>query len=316
MKKLMLALVVIILAGCDTTTPTEEKKTETKPVDAKAIASLAIPTGLKLQDSRAFGQNPTFVFAGYGDDEYKINLKVYVVSDGKVVKTYDTGVLEGVQINFNQEVQDNAWGRMIADNVPILPVSFYLGGNDWSRAFNKFFTVSGDNLIEIPVECEPGTVAGSMIEDAGKLVAPVYDCRFQFFNDFIHVISPSRAYIFDYDASKKSFVDVTTSHLNYVWKRIVEFKKNADDNKGDAQIQASSMVSIYTQAEAGGVISDNMPAIRELMQRFSYDLTVKKTWAQIENAYKNGKPFATFAPWGEEMDYRWKKLEMKVETPK
>ena len=309
MKKLAVLFLMVIIVGCGSLVDEDNDHAKpSKPVDAKAIASSAIPEGLKLQDSRSFGQNPTFVFAGYGDDEYKINLKVFVVSDDKIVKTYNTGVLEGVQINFNQEVQGNAWGKMIADNVPILPVSFYLGGNDWSRAFNKFFTVSGDNLIEIPVECEPGTVAGSMIEDAGKDVVPVYDCRFQMFDDLIHAISPQRAYLFEYDATKQAFVDATPAHPDYVKKAIDEVVKASADgeNKADANVQASSMVSIYTQVEAGNVIDEYMPTIKTIMDRFPNDATVKKVWEQIQDAYTNKKPFATFAPWGEEMDYRWK----------
>lgn len=319
MKRIGLLLSIVVLvasASCGQKVFVLPKPelSRTPTTSESEVAKSATPKGMKLQDSRRIDTQPVFVFAAYANEEqYKLELKVFVIDEDKVLKTYDSGELEGQMVGFNDEVQNNSWGKLVADGVFVLPVSIYMGGNDWTRAYNKFFTVVDGNLVEIPVECEPGTVAGAMIEDDGKLVVPVYDGRFQMFNDLYHAISPSRAYIFEYDATKKAFVDATPKHQTYVKKAIDENIKNANtkENISDPLIQASTMISLYIQAEAGGMTEQVMPEIKTIMEKFPKDATVVKTWEQIQDASKNGKPFASFAPWGDEIDYRWKPLDMK-----
>lgn len=316
MRKFGLLLMMVAMASCGQKVfvlPNPELS-RTPTTTESEIVNVAIPKGMKLQDSRRIDTQPPFIFAAYAnEEEFKIQLKVFVVEDGKVLKTYDSGELEGQMMGFNDEVQNNSWGKQVVSDVFVLPVSIYMGGNDWTRAYNKFFTVVDGDLIEIPVECEPGTVAGAMIEDERKLVVPVYDGRFQMFDDLYHAISPSRAYIFEYDSAKKAFVDATPKHQTYVKKAIDESIENASakDNINDPLIQASTMVTLYIQAEAGGIVEQVVPEIKTIMEKFPNDATVKKVWEQIQDAIKNGKPFASFAPWGDEMDFRWKPLDMK-----
>lgn len=315
MRKIGLVVVVLVtfLSSCGKVEFVLPKPELSRtPTDSEmALIEAATPEGMKLQDSRRIDTKPPFVFAAYGDGQYKLNLKVFEINDDKITKTYDSGVFEGELMGFSDEIQNNSWGKLVSKDVFVLPVSIYLGGNDRTRAYNKIFTISDGNLVEIPVECEPGTVAGAMLEDEGKLIVPVFDGRFQFFNELIHVISPSRAYILEYDETKKAFVDKTPKHRVYCDNRISEVMKAADKNMKDPDIQASSMVSIYIQAEAGGFIKDVMSTIITLKDRFPNNETVKKTWEQIQDASNNSKLFATFAPWGDEMDYRWKPLDMK-----
>lgn len=318
MRKLSLLVIVamIVMSSCGQKAFVMPKPelSKTPTASESEIANAAIPQGMKVQDSRRIDTQPPFIFAAYTDEEnYKAELKVFVIEDGKVLKTYDSGVLEGQMMGFNDEVQNNSWGKLVADDVFVLPVSIYMGGNDWTNAYNKFFTVSDGTLVEIPVECEPGTVAGAMIEDEGKLVVPVYDGRFQMFNDLYHAISPSRAYIFEYDLAKEAFVDATPKHQTFVEKAIEESIKNAntEENVNDPLIQASTMIAVYIQAEAGGITEQVMPQIKAIMEKFPNDLIVKKSWEQIQDASENGKPFASFAPWGDVIDYRWKPLDMK-----
>lgn len=285
-------------------------KSKSPTADEIKIAEEAAPKGLKLTDTRRIDTDPPFVFAGYSDGQFKLQLKIFQFDGSKLVKTLESPIFDGEQINFNADVIENPWGKSV-DGLVVLPVSIYMGGNDWSRNYNKIFTVKDGQIVELPVKCEPGTVAGAMLTDENRLVLPVYDCRFQFFNDFVHAISPSRVYIFDLNDQKDAFVNVTSKHLTYIKKVIDEVKKQADENMTDPQIQASSMVSVYAQAEAGSVAQTYMPMIKELMERFPGDETVKKTWGQIQDSFVNRKPFSTFAPWGDEMDYRWKPFEMK-----
>lgn len=316
MRKFGLLLVIVALISCGQKAFVLPKPelSRTPATSESEIINASTPKGMKLQDSRRIDTQPPFIFAAYAnEEEFKIQLKVFVVEDDKVVKTYDSGELEGQMMGFNDEVLNNSWGKLVAENVFVLPVSIYLGGNDWTSAYNKFFTIVDSNLVEIPVECEPGMVAGAMIEDEGKLVVPVYDGRFQMFDDLYHAISPSRAYIFEYDAAKKAFVDTTPKHQTYVKQAIDESIKNAStkDNINDPLIQASTMVTLYIQAEAGGIVEQVMPEIKNIMEKFPNDATIKKVWEQIQDASNNGKPFASFAPWGDEMDFRWKPLDMK-----
>lgn len=315
MKKIGLLVVAMsmVITSCgnvEFVLPKPELSKAPTSTESELIKSVT-PEGFTLQDARRIDTQPPFVFAAYGDGQYKLELKVYEITDGKISKTYDSGVFEGELMGFNDEIQNNSWGKLVTKNVFVLPVSIYMGGNDGTRAYNKIFTITDGKLIEIPVNCEPGTVARAMLEDESKLVLPISDGRFQFFNDLYHVISPYRIYIFEYDSEKKAFIDATPKHRKYCEDTISETIKAADENKTDSAIQASGMVSVYLQAEAGGFVKDVLPKITALRDRFPNDERIKKTWDQIQDAIDNNKPFASFAPWGDEMDYRWKPFDMK-----
>ena len=307
---LLAAIVLVAFVSCGTPHEIDLNQSKSPKPDETKVAEKVATEGLTLTDARRIDTDPPFVFAGYGDGQSKLQLKIFQFDGSRLVKTLESPVFEGEQINFNAEVAENPWGKTV-DGLVMLPVSIYMGGNDWSRNYNKIFTVKDGAVVELPVKCEPGTVAGAMLTDENRLVLPVYDCRFQFFNDFVHAISPSRVYVFEMSETKDSFVNATPKHQGYVKKIIDEIKREADENNTDPQIQASSMVSVYAQAEAGLVAETYMPTVKLLMQRFPDDETVKKTWSQIQDSFVNKKPFSTFAPWGDEMDYRWKPFEMK-----
>jgi hypothetical protein len=313
----MLVVAIMLLAGCGSATQQVNPENSINPTNAeKAVVDGAIPEGMKVGDSRRIGTTPPFVFAGYIDGQYKLQLKIFEMNGDKPAKTYDTGVFEGESIFFNSEVENSSWGKPIGDCPLVLPVSIFMGGNDWSRSYVKFFTIKDNVPVEIPVVCEPGLVAGLPVETDGRLVVPVYDSRFQFFNDLPHAASPSRVYIFDYDAASNSFVDKTASFPGYMKKVIDELKKMAEDSKDIWQSQQAAMISLYIQAEAAGMTEQVMTDIENYKNRYPNEPMIVKSWEQIQDAYTNKKPFASFAPWGDEMDLRWQKLAFKVEESK